>query len=115
LQRDPFKLTILYLRLWKICDAAVQPSEHQSAKFFEIAKVEPEVLENELVTIANSKLEWADNRAQVLDDIKNTLLLCRKPNKSESDFNVLSSYRSVFQEKALTYSGELTMVSSHGA
>jgi hypothetical protein len=116
LQRDPFKLTILYLRLWKFCDVVVQKSEkQQSAKFFEIADVDEQALEQELLSFSKSQLDWADNPAKVLDEINDTLALCHKPEKTASDYAVLSSYRNVFQEKALAYSGELTMVSGRSA
>jgi hypothetical protein len=116
LQRDPFKMTILYLRLWKFCDVVVQNSEkQQSAKFFGIADVDEQALEQELLSFSNSELGWADDPPQVLDEIKDTLALCHKPKKSAADYAVLSSYRNSFQEKALAYSGELRMASERGA
>jgi hypothetical protein len=94
----------------------VQHSEKQhSSKFLEIADVDEQVLERELLTFADSKLDWADNPSQLLEEIKDTVALGRKPGKSADDYAVLSSYRDTFQQKALTYSGELTMVLGHFA
>jgi hypothetical protein len=112
LERDALKLTIVYLRLWKYCDVVLQESAKQtSSKFLEVTPIDRGALEKELSSTAQSKLGWADNSAELRDEINDTLALGRKPDKSETDYAVLSSYRESFQRKALEYSGELRMVS----
>ena len=113
---DPVRLTIAYLRLWKICDAELsKTATYESARQFEIIPLDEGKLLKDLRSIANDDLEWADKPEELRSDISTVLELSAIPKKTEKQLAALDVLRKKFQEKALLYSGEIRLAATGGA
>lgn len=111
---DQVRLTVLYLRLWKICDAEFyNDSKHDSAKHFDVLPIDSLRLRNELSRVASSSLEWVNDPKEVRDEIVQTLDLIAASQKDRSEKNLaaLDILRTSFQKKAFDAAGGIQLAS----
>jgi len=114
---DLLRLTIAYLRIWKLCDLEFYTlSQRDSSRVFDVIPIDELRLKTDLVVFRDSLRSdpsWADHE---LGDSINTLfsLLNRKP-LSDDDLNLLEVLRAKAQQKALKYSGEIKIAIGGGA
>jgi len=104
---DPLRLTIAYLRLWKVCDAELART-HDSARAFEVVPLDQGKIVRDLQQIADSNLDWAGNE-NLGSDIATVLELIEKRMKSDKEISAMEIFRNKFQERALRYSADITI------
>jgi hypothetical protein len=113
---DPLRLTIAYLRLWKLCDSELsKTSKYDSARVFEVIPLDQRGLLKDLQSMAKTELDWADKPENLRLDIETVLELSTRPRKTEKELAAIDVLRRKFQEKALLYSGNIRIAASGGA
>jgi hypothetical protein len=109
---DRVRLTVLYLRLWKLCDSEFyHDRKYDSAKHYDLMSVDPISLRSELHEVMKQKPDWVTS--QVLSDIRDTLdLLDGVPrDRSAMERATLDTLRRTFQQKAFDLAGEIKLAS----
>src|SRR2546421_8019975 len=97
---DRVRLTVLYLRLWKLCDAEFyETAQHDSSKHYDVVPIDSVRLRNELKTVVESSLDWVKDPDDVRDEIYQTLDLIEAIHEARSEKNLaaLDALRKGFQ------------------
>src|SRR5207302_7878318 len=111
---DRVRLTVLYLRLWKLCDLEFYETEqHDSAKHYDVVPIDRMKLSSELKMVAKSPLDWVKDPKEVRDEILHTLDLIAAIHESRTEKNLsgLDALRREFQKKAFESAGEIELAS----
>ena len=104
---DPIRLTITYLRLWKICDSELANGKKDSARPFEVIPMDEVKLVKDLRSVSQSDLAWAEDPKELRDDIFDVLKLVNGSATDEKRLATIAALRGKFQTKALQYSGNI--------
>src|SRR5215469_5584776 len=100
---DPFKLTKVYLTLWKACDV-----HFRGHSLLEITDERPEDLIRELKVLKEDDLSrWAPNPDELRQQIEDTLTKLEEQTKDDRWYRELSLLKDDFQEKALNFGRQL--------
>jgi hypothetical protein len=105
---DQVRLTIAYLRLWKICDVKLSEThKHDSARVFEVIPFDEAKILRELRSMSESKLDWADKPKELRTDLNTVLELSVKKTLNDKETAALEYLRTKFQKLALQHSGDI--------
>lgn len=113
---DALRSTLVYLRLWKLCDVQLsRDNDQDSARVFDVIPLDEGKLIAELRELQATDLDWSCKPDELREDIGHVLDLAAKSRKTKNELKALEILRAKFQTNALNYSGEIRIASGHGA
>ena len=118
---DLLSLTIVYLRIWKLCDLQFYyEKQRESAREFDVLPMDTARLEQDLREFHESlrmNPSWADDPVELEQDIMTLLSILdlHQSPISEKNLNILDVLRAKAQKKALDYSGQIRLASGTSA
>src|SRR5437773_1352954 len=116
---DFLRLTVVYLRIWKLCDIQFyNDKQRESARVFDVIPIDAGRLERDLQEFLSSVAldpSWAEDPDELERDITTVLTIAQHKPISEKNLNILELLRKKAQDKALKYSGEIKIALGGGA